>query len=120
MSWALGLVGLAAGVLSGLFGIGGGIVIVAALVAVARFPIHNATGTSLAALLLPVGVLGVMEYWRGGHVDVRAAGIIAAGLLLGTWIGARWAQDIPQVTLQRGFAILLLVIAVRMWIKAGQ
>lgn len=111
--------GLGAGVLSGLFGIGGGVVIVAALVGVATFPMHKATGTSLAALLLPVGILGVMEYWRAGSVDVRAALLLAAGLLLGAWVGARWAQQISGTTLQRAFAVFLVVIAVRMWIKAG-
>jgi uncharacterized membrane protein YfcA len=112
-------VGLGAGVLSGLFGIGGGVVIVAALVSLAGFPIHRATGTSLAALMLPVGLLGVLEYWRAGHVDVRAGAILAAGLFLGVWVGARWAQHLSGVALQRAFAIFLVVIAVRMWIKAG-
>lgn len=93
--------------------------IVAALVSVAKFPIHKATGTSLAALLLPVGLLGVMEYWKTGAVDLRAAMLLAVGLLLGAWVGARWAQQLSGVTLQRAFAIFLVVIAVRMWIKAG-
>jgi uncharacterized membrane protein YfcA len=95
------------------------VVIVAALVALAGFPIHRATGTSLAALLLPVGILGVLEYWRAGHVDVRAAALLAGGLLLGAWVGARWAQQLSGVTLQRLFANFLVVIAARMWIKAG-
>ncbi len=94
-------------------------VIVAALVSAAGFPIHRATGTSLAALLLPVGVLGVLEYWRGGNVDVRAAGLLAVGLFLGAWVGARWAQHLSGVTLQRAFAVFLVLIAVRMWVKAG-
>lgn len=93
--------------------------IVAALVSVAKFPIHKATGTSLAALLLPVGLLGVMEYWKTGAVDFRAAMLLAVGLLLGAWVGARWAQQLNGVTLQRAFAVFLVVIAVRMWIKAG-
>lgn len=105
--------------LSGLFGIGGGVVIVAALVALAGFPIHKATGTSLAALLLPVGLLGAMEYWRQGNVEFRAAAIIAAGLAVGAWFGARAAQHVSGATLQRGFAIFLVLIAARMWFKAG-
>ncbi|HRP07121.1 MAG TPA: sulfite exporter TauE/SafE family protein [Gemmatimonadales bacterium] len=111
--------GLAAGILSGLFGIGGGVVIVAALVSLAKFPIHKATGTSLAALLLPVAVFGVLEYWKGGHVDIRAAALLAVGLLVGAWIGARFALQLNGVTLQRAFSVFLVAIAVRMWIKAG-
>jgi uncharacterized membrane protein YfcA len=112
-------VGLGAGVLSGLFGIGGGVVIVAALVSLAKFPIHKATGTSLAALVLPVGILGVMEYWKAGAVDFRAALLLAAGLLIGAWVGARWALQLSGATLQRAFAVFLVVIAARMWFKAG-
>jgi uncharacterized membrane protein YfcA len=113
------VLGGVAGVLSGLFGIGGGVVIVAALVGWFKLPIHQATGTSLAALLLPVGFLGAREYWKAGHVDVRAALLIAAGLSLGVWAGARYAQGITPATLQRGFAVFLAVMAVRMWFKAA-
>jgi hypothetical protein len=112
-------VGLAAGILSGLFGIGGGVVIVGALVTFAKFPIHRATGTSLAALLLPVAILGVMEYWKAGHVDVRAAALLAGGLLVGAWAGARLALTMNGVLLQRAFAVFLVAMAVRMWVKAG-
>jgi uncharacterized protein len=113
------ITGLAAGVLSGLFGIGGGVVIVAVLVSILKLPMQTATGTSLAALLLPVGALGVWEYWKSGHVEFRGAGLIALGLLLGAWVGAKWAQQLHAVTLQRAFAVFLVAIAARMWIKAG-
>lgn len=112
------LLGGAAGVLSGLFGIGGGVVIVAALVAWFKMPIHQATGTSLAALLLPVGALGAREYWKVGHVDLRAAALIALGLTIGVWFGARYAQGVSGAALQRAFAAFLAVLAVRMWFKA--
>lgn len=105
--------------LSGLFGIGGGVVIVAALATLAKLPIHKATGTSLAALLLPVGALGAWEYWKHGNVDLRAAAIIALGLALGAWFGARVAQHMSATTLQRAFAVFLVVIAIRMWVEAG-
>ncbi len=94
-------------------------IIVAALVALMRFPMHQATGTSLAALLLPVGILGVREYWKAGHVDVQAAAILAGGLLLGAWGGARWAQTISPATLQRAFAVFLALMAVRLWVRAA-
>ncbi len=113
------LTGAIAGVLSGLFGIGGGIVIVVVLVSFFKLPIHTATGTSLAALLLPVGILGAREYWKTGHTDLRAAALIAVGLTLGVWVGARYAQGVAPAYLQRGFALFLGVMAVRMWFKAG-
>lgn len=76
------LIGLAAGVLSGLFGIGGGVVIVPALLFLVRMPVQTATGTSLAALLLPVGALGAWAYYRMGHLDLSAATWIAGGLFV--------------------------------------
>ena len=119
MIFLLVLIGLAAGVLAGVFGIGGGILIVPALVFVAGMPIVTATGTSLGALLLPVGALGAWQYYRLGNLDIRAAALVALGLFLGTPFGARLAQTIAPWTLQRAFAVFLLVVAVRMWIKAG-
>lgn len=112
------VIGLMAGVLSGLFGIGGGVVIVPALVLLAKFPPQNATGTSLAALLLPVGALGVFEYWKRGHVNFTASFIIAAGLFVGAWFGAMAAQRLSATQLQRSFAVFLVIVAIRMWWKA--
>src|SRR5207248_5206730 len=77
------LIGLVAGVVSGLFGVGGAIVIIPGLVLVAKLPQHTANGTSLAALLLPVGLLGAWEYYRRGQVNVSYAAIIAVGLFFG-------------------------------------
>ena len=114
------VLGLAAGVLSGLFGIGGGVVIVSALVLVGRWPIMQATGTSLGALLLPVGLLGAMEYHRRGLLDVKASALIAFGLFVGVWFGARLALGTSPATLQRLFAVFLVIMAVRMWIGAGR
>lgn len=115
----LGL-GLAAGVLSGLFGIGGGVVIVTALVLAFRMPILMATGTSLGALLLPVGLLGALEYHRRGFLDVKASALIALGLFLGAWFGAKLAINTPPAILQRLFSLFLVAMAVRMWIGAGR
>lgn len=108
---AIGLVG---GVLSGLFGIGGGLVIVPALVLLAEFPIATAAGTSLAALLLPVGALGTLEYFRAGQVDIRAAAIIAAGLLIGAYFGARIGTSLPPAVAQRAFGVFLLLVGARL------
>lgn len=117
MILTLVLVGLAAGVLAGLFGIGGGVLIVPALVYFAAMPIKTATGTSLGALLLPVGLLGAMAYWKAGHVDVRASLLVAVGLFFGALIGARIALVMQAAMLQRAFAIFLVAVAVRMFFK---
>jgi uncharacterized membrane protein YfcA len=117
MLWFL-LIGLGAGVLAGMFGIGGGIVIVPALMFAAQMSPQKATGTSLAALLLPVGALGVWEYYKEGRVDFGAAGLVALGLLIGAFFGARIAISLPSRDLQRAFAVLLVLVAIRMWWKA--
>lgn len=111
-------IGLAAGVIAGIFGIGGGIVIGPALILLAKFQPQTATGTSLGALLLPVGALGAWEYWRRGHLNVAASLWIALGLFLGAWFGARLAQTISGPQLQKAFAVFLVLIAIRVWIKA--
>lgn len=106
------VLGVAAGVLSGLFGIGGGILIVPVLVLLGLTQ-REASGTSLAALVVPVGVLGVVEYARRSEVKTLYAIGIAVGLVLGVLIGARLAGRISNVTLQRAFGGLMLVASVR-------
>ncbi|HPV73821.1 MAG: sulfite exporter TauE/SafE family protein [Gemmatimonadetes bacterium] len=111
------LIGLVAGVLSGMFGIGGGVVIVPALVLLARLSPEAATGTSLALLLLPVGLLGAMRYWQSGHVRVEAALWVAAGLAIGAWGGAVLALSLDARQLQRAFAVFLVAVAVHLWMS---
>ncbi|HEU5304899.1 MAG TPA: sulfite exporter TauE/SafE family protein [Gemmatimonadales bacterium] len=113
-------IGLAAGVLSGLFGVGGGILIIPALIFFAKFPTKLALGTSLGALLLPVGLLGAYAYYRAGNLNIRASLLIAFGLFFGVWVGARLAQIIPAVALQRMFAVFIVIMAIRLWIEAGR
>ncbi len=109
------VIGLAAGVLSGLFGIGGGVLIVPALVYLARMSPTEATGTSLAALLLPVGLLGALQYHRAGQLRIAAALLIAVGLFVGAGLGAKLALGLPPVYLRKLFAGFLVLVAVRMW-----
>jgi len=116
---AIGIgIGLAAGVLSGLFGIGGGILIVPALVLLGLTQ-REASGTSLAALLVPVGVLGVIEYARRHEVRTPYAIGIAIGLTVGALFGAQLAGKVSNLTLQRLFGGLMLAAAVRFLFFAG-
>jgi uncharacterized membrane protein YfcA len=114
-----GLIGLAGGILSGLFGIGGGIVIVPALILLIGIQAKQAAGTSLAALLLPVGILGAIEYWRAGYVDVRLAAVVAVGILIGAFIGARLAIGLPNELIQRAFGVLLVLVGLRLALIVG-
>ncbi len=112
------LIGVAAGVLAGLFGIGGGILIVPALVLTAGMTIQTAIGTSLGALLLPVGIFGAVVFYRAGHLDVRAALLLALGLSAGAYLGALLNQSLRPAVLARLFAVFLVAVAVRLWVKA--
>jgi uncharacterized membrane protein YfcA len=113
-------IGLLAGVLSGLFGIGGGILIIPALILLANFPTKLALGTSLGAMLLPVGLLGAYAYYQHGHVNIKASVLIGLGLFLGAWLGAKLAQAVPGATLQRMFAVFIVLMAIRLWVEAGK
>src|SRR5437660_5175787 len=118
MTWVLvAMIGLVAGVVSGLFGVGGAIVIIPGLVLVAKLPQHTANGTSLAALLLPVGLLGAWEYYRRGQVNVPYAAIIAAGLLFGGLLGAKLAGSVSGVALRLACGVFLLIVPVRLLIR---
>ena len=109
------LIGLGAGVLAGIFGIGGGIIIVPALILLAKFGPQQAAGTSLAVFLLPVGLLGALAYYKEGHVRVLPALLIALGVFVGGYLGARISLQLSPLTLKRSFAVLLVVVAARMW-----
>ncbi|MBA3671703.1 MAG: sulfite exporter TauE/SafE family protein [Gemmatimonadaceae bacterium] len=111
-------IGAAAGLLSGVFGIGGGILIVPALLLIGRMSPASATGTSLGALLLPVGALGAWQYYKNGHVDVRASLLIAIGLFIGAYFGARFAQTLNPATAKRAFAVFLVLVSARLWFTA--
>ena len=108
------LVGLAAGALGGMVGIGGGIIIVPALVYFLGFSQFKAQGTSLALLLPPLGILGVMQYYKQGYVDFKIVGILAVGFLIGSLFGSKWALNLPQETIKKVFACLLILVALKM------
>jgi uncharacterized membrane protein YfcA len=108
------LTGLAAGILGGMVGIGGGIIIVPALVYFLAFSQHQAQGTSLALMLFPVGILGVINYYKKGYVDFRYAGLLAIGFVVGSYLGSKFSLSLPQLTVKRIFAILMLIVAFKM------
>lgn len=107
----IGVLGLVAGVVSGLFGVGGAIVVVPGLVLLAKLPQHTANGTSLAALLLPVGLLGFLQYYKRGQVNLPYAGLVALGLFVGALVGAKLAGTLPDASLRRAFGGFLLLVA---------
>src|ERR1039458_9009839 len=106
--------GFASGAISGLIGIGGGIVIVPALGFLFGFSQHQAQGPTLALLVPPIGILAAWTYYKQGYVDLKIAGLICLGFLFGGLLGARYATALSDVFLRRIFGTALLLIAVKM------
>ena len=106
------IIGAFGGVASGLFGIGGGVVIVPALIYWTGFSQHKATGTSIAVLLPPIGLAATIEYYRNGNVDLQAAMILAATMLLGAWGGAFLANQMKGPHLRFIFGIFVTSLGV--------
>lgn len=112
------LVGLAAGWLSGLVGIGGGIIIVPALMFFLGFTIKDAQGTSLAALTPPIGILAAYVFYKNGNVDIKMAMYIALGFIGGAFLGAQTNHMLKSVTVERIFAVALVIIGIRTFLKS--
>jgi uncharacterized membrane protein YfcA len=108
------IIGLGAGVLSGLVGIGGGIVLVPALVMLLHYNQHQAQGTVLAMLMFPVVALGVLNYYKGGYVDFKVAILLGLGFVLGSWIGSKFAVQIPEFWLKKVFGGIILLVSLKM------
>ncbi len=107
------LIGLFSGALSGMVGVGGGIIIVPALVYFLAFSQKEAQGTSLGILLLPVGILGVIQYYKQGQVDWRVVLIVSLAFLAGNYFGSKLALTLPDKTLKKTFAIVLIFVAIK-------
>ena len=114
---ALLALGLGAGCLAGMFGLGGGIIIVPALIFLFGLEVKAASATSLAALIPPVGLLGAIELYKVGLINVRYAALIALGLFLGAYFGARILIGIPREYMARLYGAFLLIIAAKMLIS---
>jgi uncharacterized membrane protein YfcA len=108
------LIGIAAGILSGFVGVGGGIIIVPALMWLCGFGQHQAQGTSLAVLLLPVGILAVMNYYKQGQIDLKVAAIISVAFVLGGYFGSKWSLALPAETVRKVFGVFMIVAAIKL------
>lgn len=117
MDFFLILLGLVAGGLAGLLGVGGGIVIVPALVYLFHFSQKTAQGTTLALLVPPIGILAAYAYYKSGHVNIRAAIFIVLGFLVGSFLSAHYANGFNEAHLTRVFGGFLLIVALKMIIS---
>lgn len=117
MNYILGLLllGLLAGWLSGLVGIGGGIIMVPALIFLFAFSLRTAQGTSIAALAPPIGLLAAYVYYKEGNVDIKAAGLIAAGFFIGGFLGAKSNYFLNKEVIGKIMAIVLITIGIKMF-----
>src|SRR5580698_4244254 len=110
------LVGLAAGTLSGMVGVGGGIIIVPALVFFLGFSQHQAQGTSLGILLLPAGIFAVMNYYKQGYIDLKVVLILFVGFVIGGYLGSKISLSLSETAVKKIFAVVLVIIAGKMLI----
>jgi uncharacterized membrane protein YfcA len=110
------VIGIAAGILSGLVGVGGGIIIVPALVYLLAFSQKQAQGTSLAILLLPIGILAVLNYYKDPAVnlDIKVVALITVGFIAGSYFGSKLALSLPDATVKKVFAIFMMLVAIKM------
>jgi uncharacterized membrane protein YfcA len=113
----IALIGAVGGVLGGLFGLGGAIVIIPALVMLAGYSQQLAQGTALMMMVLPVGALAAFQYYKEGQVNIKAAVILAVFFFVGGYFGGKFAMHIPQEIMRKSFAVLIVAIAVKMWFQ---
>ena len=108
------VIGFSAGVLSGLIGIGGGIIMIPAMIFFLKFNQHLSQGTTLAAMIPPIGILAAYEYYKSGFVNIPVAVFIAIGFIIGGLIGAKFAVYINENLLRKVFGLVLLLISIKM------
>ncbi|MBD2433037.1 permease [Fischerella major NIES-592] len=111
--WLCIILGLIAGIVSGMTGIGGGIIILPALIFFLGFSQHQAQGTTLALLVPPIDLLAAWTYYKQGYVDIKVAALLCLGFILGGWFGAKIGTSLPNGVLTKIFALLLIMSAVR-------
>lgn len=108
------LLGLLAGIFSGIFGIGGGTILIPALVFLFGLTQHQAQGTTLAIMVPPIGLLAALTYWKAGNARVDIAGFICLGFFIGGLIGAQLIQGLPELALKKMFGVFLLFVSLKM------
>ena len=108
------LTGLLAGILSGFVGVGGGIIMVPAMVWLLGYTQHQAQGTSLAVLMFPVVVMAVRNYYRAGMIDPKVVMVIALAFVAGGYFGSKWSLALPMATVQKVFGVIMLVAAFKL------
>jgi len=106
--------GLVAGIFSGLFGVGGATILIPAMVFFLGMTQHQAQGTTLAAMVPPIGLLAAIRYWQSGNVKISVAAFICVGFFIGGYIGANFVQNIPEPLLKKMFGIFLLIVSLNM------
>jgi uncharacterized membrane protein YfcA len=114
---ALVALGGVTGLLSGLIGIGGGVILIPALVYIFKFTQHQAQGTTLAMMVLPIGIFAAYSYYKAGNVDVKVALLMAAGFIIGGYFGGRWVNLVPELLLTRVFGAFVILIGLKMLLK---
>lgn len=118
MRWFLvGLIGLAGGLMSGLFGVGGGVIFVPLLILLLGWNVHLAIGTSLA-VIVPTAVVGALRHGASGEVDLKTAFILALLAMVGAWMGAGLSLQLDTVILRKLFSVFLVVLAFRLFFQS--
>jgi len=108
------LLGLVAGIFGGMFGLGGGTILIPALVYLFGLTQHQAQGTTLAAMVPPIGLLAAMRYWQTGNVKIPVAALVCVGFFFGGFIGAGFVQNMPDPLLKKLFGVFLLFVSLEM------
>ena len=108
------VIGILSGILAGVFGVGGAIIVIPALVFILGLSQHQAQGTSLAFMLPPVGILATWNYWKAGHVNWKIALILSVTFVVGAYLGSKLTINISDRTLRRMFGVLMIVVAIKM------
>lgn len=111
------LIGLAAGILSGFLGVGGGIIVIPALVMLLGYSQKQAQGTSLGFLLAPIGILAVINYYKAGLIDLKAVALMTVTFVIGSYFSSKVAVSLPDYWLKKGFAVLLLFYAIKLFLE---
>ncbi len=108
------IIGIIAGIFAGMFGIGGGVVLIPALVFLLGLTQHQAQGTTLAIMVPPIGLLAAWRYWQSGNVKLSVAGFVCIGFFLGGYLGASLINNVPDALLKKLFGFFLLFVSIRM------